>query len=85
MFTDKVELKDFERQDPEYQDLLRRVQEWVEGGKPPDYVIARHRTFLSLSPFGRPSAWRRVRRDFEGTIYHTVHCPFRNTSIFVMG
>jgi feruloyl esterase len=26
------------------EDLLRRVQEWVEGGKPPDYVIARHRT-----------------------------------------
>ena len=25
MFTDKVELKDFEKQDPEYQDLLRRV------------------------------------------------------------
>jgi len=26
------------------EDLLRRLQEWVEGGKPPDYVIARHRT-----------------------------------------
>lgn len=25
MFTDKVDLKDFEKQDPEYQDLLRRV------------------------------------------------------------
>ena len=25
MFTDKVELKDFEKQDPEYQDLIRRV------------------------------------------------------------
>src|SRR5262245_45753365 len=25
MFTDKVELNDFEKQDPEYQDLLRRV------------------------------------------------------------
>src|SRR5918996_1130397 len=25
MFTDKVDVKDFEKQDPEYQDLLRRV------------------------------------------------------------
>ena len=25
MFTDKVELKDFEKMDPEYQDLLKRV------------------------------------------------------------
>ena len=25
MFTDKVEVKDFEKTDPEYQDLLRRV------------------------------------------------------------
>jgi hypothetical protein len=25
MFTEKVDLKDFEKQDPEYQDLLRRV------------------------------------------------------------
>lgn len=24
--------------------LLRRLQEWVEGGKPPDYVIGHHRT-----------------------------------------
>ena len=25
MFTDKIDVKDFEKQDPEYQDLLRRV------------------------------------------------------------
>ena len=41
MFTDKVELKDFEKQDPEYQDLLRRVlaiQADCEIGGPNLYV-----------------------------------------------
>src|SRR5207245_11794709 len=41
MFTDKVELKDFEKQDPEYQDLLRRVlaiQADCEIGGPNIYV-----------------------------------------------
>ena len=26
------------------EDLFARLQAWVEGGKPPDYVLARHRT-----------------------------------------
>jgi ring-1,2-phenylacetyl-CoA epoxidase subunit PaaA len=41
MFTDKVELKDFDKQDPEYQDLLRRVlaiQADCEIGGPNLYV-----------------------------------------------
>jgi ring-1,2-phenylacetyl-CoA epoxidase subunit PaaA len=41
MFTDKVDLKDFEKQDPEYQDLLRRVlaiQADCEIGGPNLYV-----------------------------------------------
>ena len=41
MFTDKIELKDFEKQDPEYQDLLRRVlaiQADCEIGGPNLYV-----------------------------------------------
>src|SRR5919109_2767948 len=41
MFTDKVELKDFDKQDPEYQDLLRRVlaiQADFEIGGPNLYV-----------------------------------------------
>ena len=41
MFSDKVELKDFEKQDPEYQDLLRRVlaiQADCEIGGPNLYV-----------------------------------------------
>ncbi|HXG50848.1 MAG TPA: Phenylacetic acid catabolic protein [candidate division Zixibacteria bacterium] len=41
MFTDKVELEDFEKQDPEYQDLLRRVlaiQADCEIGGPNLYV-----------------------------------------------
>lgn len=41
MFKDKVELKDFEKQDPEYQDLLRRVlaiQADCEIGGPNLYV-----------------------------------------------
>ena len=41
MFTDKVELKDFEKTDPEYQDLLRRVltiQADCEIGGPNLYV-----------------------------------------------
>lgn len=41
MFTDKVELKDFEKMDPEYQDLLRRVlaiQADCEIGGPNLYV-----------------------------------------------
>ena len=41
MFTDKVELKDFEKMDPEYQDLLRRVftiQADCEIGGPHLYV-----------------------------------------------
>ncbi len=41
MFTDKVELKDFEKQDPEYQDLIRRVlaiQADCEIGGPNLYV-----------------------------------------------
>src|ERR671925_2170990 len=43
MFTDKVELKDFEKQDPEYIDLLRRVlaiQADCEIGGPHLYVDA---------------------------------------------
>ena len=43
MFTDKVDLKDFEKQDPEYQDLLRRVlsiQADCEIGGPNLYVKA---------------------------------------------
>src|SRR5205809_8122484 len=41
MFTDKIELKDFDKQDPEYQDLLRRVlaiQADCEIGGPNLYV-----------------------------------------------
>jgi len=41
MFTEKIELKDFEKQDPEYQDLLRRVlaiQADCEIGGPNLYV-----------------------------------------------
>ncbi|HUR72107.1 MAG TPA: Phenylacetic acid catabolic protein [Candidatus Limnocylindrales bacterium] len=41
MFTDKVDLKDFDKQDPEYQDLLRRVlsiQADCEIGGPNLYV-----------------------------------------------
>src|SRR5438046_9901330 len=41
MFTEKVDLKDFEKQDPEYQDLLRRVlaiQADCEIGGPNLYV-----------------------------------------------
>jgi len=41
MFTDKIDLKDFEKQDPEYQDLLRRVlaiQADCEIGGPNLYV-----------------------------------------------
>src|SRR5258708_31557999 len=41
MFSDKGELKDFEKQDPEYQDLLRRVlaiQADCEIGGPNLYV-----------------------------------------------
>jgi len=41
MFTDKVDLKDFEKQDPEYQDLLKRVlsiQADCEIGGPNLYV-----------------------------------------------
>ena len=41
MFTDKVDLKDFEKQDPEYQDLIRRVlaiQADCEIGGPNLYV-----------------------------------------------
>ncbi len=41
MFSDKVDLKDFEKQDPEYQDLLRRVlaiQADCEIGGPNLYV-----------------------------------------------
>ena len=41
MFTDKVEVKDFEKQDPEYQDLIRRVlaiQADCEIGGPNLYV-----------------------------------------------
>src|SRR5947209_20622181 len=41
MFTDKIELKDFNKQDPEYQDLLRRVlaiQADCEIGGPNLYV-----------------------------------------------
>src|ERR1700740_1082216 len=41
MFTEKIELKDFEKKDPEYQDLLRRVlaiQADCEIGGPNLYV-----------------------------------------------
>src|SRR3972149_9228582 len=41
IFTDKIDLKDFEKQDPEYQDLLRRVlaiQADCEIGGPNLYV-----------------------------------------------
>ena len=49
MFTDKVELKDFEKMDPEYQDLLRRVlaiQADCEIGGPHLYV----ETMLPVAP-----------------------------------
>ncbi|MFQ5904003.1 MAG: hypothetical protein ACE5JO_09955, partial [Candidatus Binatia bacterium] len=49
MFKDKVELKDFEKTDPEYQDLLRRVltiQADCEIGGPHLYV----RNILPTAP-----------------------------------
>src|SRR5205809_8137403 len=49
MFTDKIELKDFDKQDPEYQDLLKRVlaiQADCEIGGPHLYV----RTILPTAP-----------------------------------
>jgi hypothetical protein len=61
MFTDKVELKDFEKQDPEYQDLLRRVlaiQADCEIGGPNWHV-----DILPNAPSWISSSYPRRRRD----------------------